>query len=168
MVATRLPKFNMDNSETNCCPRFDPTGWDGEEFEFDQRLFVRSMTVNFLHIPLNIGAVIRKTWKMIEQAGAAPSDEYLILSTDTSAWRGEHYFSVTKNVPDADMVKLSGHYLTKVFEGPYRDAGKWVRELEGFVGSTGRTFNKLYFFYTTCPKCAKHFGKNYVIGFAEV
>lgn len=27
---------------------------------------------------------------------------------------------------------------------------------------------KVYFFYTICPKCAKYYGKNYVIGVAEV
>lgn len=168
MVTTKLPEFNMDNSETSCCPRFDPAGWDGAEFEFDGRLFVRAKTVNFMHIPLNMGRMVRRTWKMIDQADAAPSDEYLILSTDPSPWRGEHFFAVTKDVPHADMVKMSGHYLAKVFEGPYRDAGKWVRELESFVQSGGRKLKKLYFFYTTCPQCANHFGKNYVIGFAQV
>lgn len=168
MVATALPRFNMDNSETGCCPRFDPTGWDGEEFEFRDRPFVRSTTINFMHIPLNMGSMIRKTFKKIQEAEASPHDEYLILSTDPSPWRGEHYFAVVKNVPDAEMVTLSGNYLAKVFEGPYRDAGKWAQEMERFVSSKGRQLLKLYFFYTTCPKCAKHYGKNYVVGFAEV
>ena len=168
MGATRLPPFNMDTSETGCCPRFDQTGWDGAEIEFQQRPFVRSKTINFMHIPLNMASMIRKTWKKIEDAGASPTDEYLIMSTDPSPWRGEHYFSVTKDVPDADMVRLSGNYLTKVFEGPYREAGTWVRELQEFVDSRDRQLNKMYFFYTTCPKCAKHYGKNYVVGFAEV
>ena len=66
------------------------------------------------------------------------------------------------------MVKLSGEFLTKVFEGPYREAGKWVREMEQFVSSNDRQLQKLYFFYTTCPRCAKHYGKNYVVVFAEV
>ncbi|WP_455707283.1 hydrolase [Mesorhizobium sp. ORM8.1] len=26
----------------------------------------------------------------------------------------------------------------------------------------------VYFFYTTCPKCAKAYGKNYVVGIATV
>jgi hypothetical protein len=26
----------------------------------------------------------------------------------------------------------------------------------------------MYFFYTTCPRCAKHYGKNYVVGVAQV
>ena len=168
MAATTLPRFNMDNSETGCCPRFDPTGWDGEEFEFHDRPFVRSTTVNFMHIPLNMGSVIKKTWKKIEDAGAVPSDEFLMLSTDPSPWRGEHYFSVTKEVPHAEMVTLSGNYLTKVFEGPYRNARKWVKEMQHFVRSRERQLRRLYFFYTTCPKCAKHYGKNYVVAFAEV
>jgi hypothetical protein len=115
-----------------------------------------------------MGSMIKKTWKKIQDADAAPSDHYLILSTDPSPWRGEHYFEVTKEVPNAEMVTLSGNYLAKIFEGPYRDAGKWVKDMEHFVSSSGRQLRKLYFFYTTCPKCAKHFGKNYVVGFAEV
>ncbi|MCV3205496.1 hypothetical protein OHD62_06965 [Mesorhizobium sp. YC-39] len=27
---------------------------------------------------------------------------------------------------------------------------------------------EVYFFYTTCPKCAKAYGKNYVVGVAAV
>ena len=168
MAATTLPKFNMENSETGCCPQFDPTGWDGEEFEFRDRPFVRTTTVNFMHIPLNMGGMIKKTFEKIQDAEASPTDEYLMLSTDPSPWRGEHYFAVTKDVPNAEMVTLSGNYLTKVFEGPYRDAGKWAKETQEFVSSTGKQLKKLYFFYTTCPKCAKHYGKNYVVAFAEV
>jgi hypothetical protein len=168
MAATTLPAYNMDNSETGCCPRFDPSGWDGGEFEFHERLFVRVTTISFLHIPLNIGAVFTKTFKKIEAAQAAPADEYLVLSTDPSPWRGEHYFAVTKDVPDAEMVTLSGRYLTKVFEGPYRDAGKWAKEMRKFVADSGRELQRLYFFYTTCPRCLKHYGKNYVVAFAQV
>jgi hypothetical protein len=167
MAQTALPKCDLENSETGCCPRFDPSPWDEREFEFRDRLFVRDRTVNFLHIPLNMGAMVKRTWSKIQAAGAA-SDEFVILSTDPSPWRGEHYFSVSKEVPGADNVRLSGTYVTKVFEGPYRDAGKWVRETQSYVESQNKTLQKLYFFYTTCPKCAKHYGKNYVVAFAEV
>lgn len=168
MASEELPTFNMDNSETGCCPPFDPSGWEGGEFEFHHRAFVVSKTINFMHIPLNIGSVIKKTWKKILAADAAPEDYYLILSTDSSPWRGEHYFAVTKDVPDLQNATLSGRYLTKVFEGPFRDAGKWVKETQEFVAASGQELKRLYFFYTTCPKCAKHYGKNYVVAFAEV
>ncbi|HJS09526.1 MAG TPA: hydrolase [Pirellulales bacterium] len=167
MAQCTLPKMNMDTSETGCCPRFAPTGWDDAELEFHDRPFVRSTTVNFMHIPLNMGSMMTKTWKKIQDAGAAPSDEYLVLSTDRSPWRGEHNFAVTKNVPNAQNVTLSGTFLAKVFEGPYRNAGKWAEEMKQFVAAKGKQLRKLYFFYTTCPRCAKHFGKNYVVVFAE-
>ena len=168
MATMTLPRFNMDNSETDCCPQFDPADWDGAEFEFESRLFVRGKTLNVMHVPLNMGSMIKKTCRMIGEASAAPDDHYLILSTDPSPWRGEHYFAVTKRIPSADMVNISGRFLTKVFEGPYRDAGKWATEMESYVASQGKQLRKLYFFYTTCPKCAKHYGKNYVVGFAKV
>ena len=135
MATMTLPRFNMDNSETDCCPRFDPAEWDGAELEFEDRLFLRGKTLNVMHVPLNMGSMIKKTCRMIGEASAAPDDHYLILSTDPSPWRGEHYFAVTKKVPSADMVKISGRFLTKVFEGPYRDAGKWASEMKSFVAS---------------------------------
>ncbi|MBM4090551.1 MAG: hypothetical protein FJ276_14185 [Planctomycetes bacterium] len=168
MTKTTLPTVDLQNPETGCCPRFEPAGWDREEFAFEAWPFVRATTVNFMHIPLNMGSVMKKTYKKIMDAGAAPKDTYLCLSTDPSPWRGEHYFFVTKDVPDSEMVKLSGKYLARVFEGPYQHAGKWAKEMVGYVRAEGKTMRKLYFFYTTCPKCMKHYGKNYVVAFAEI
>jgi hypothetical protein len=168
MVHTTLPKVSWDRSATGCCPPFDPAGWDEQEFEFCEWLFVRATTVNFLHIPLNMGSMMKRTWAKIQQAAAAPQDSYLVLSTDPSPWRGEHYFLVTRDVPNAQMVRLSGRHRTKAFEGPYRDAGKWAREMERYVQSQGESLQTLYFFYTTCPRCAKVYGKNYVVAFAAV
>ena len=85
-----------------------------------------------------------------------------------SAWTGEHYFSVSRDVPGQDMVKLTGDYLTKVFEGPYKNAPKWAKEMASYVQGKGRQVKKTYFFYTTCPKCAKTYGKNYVVAVSEV
>jgi len=66
------------------------------------------------------------------------------------------------------MAKLSGKFLTKVFEGPYQNAGKWAVEMKDYVASKGKELKKLYFSYTTCPKCAKAYGKNYVVLFAQI
>ena len=66
------------------------------------------------------------------------------------------------------MARLSGHFLTKVFEGPYSDAPGWCAEMGRYVQDKGQQLETLYFFYTTCPRCAKHYGKNYVVGIAKV
>ncbi len=163
-----LPKMDIDNSETGCCPRFNPEPWDEKEFVFNQKLFAKAKTINFFHMPLNIAPVIVKTWKKIEEAGADSKESFLMLSYDLSPWSGEHYFSVEKEVPELEMVRLSGTFLSKVFEGPFKDAKKWLKEMDKYVESKGEKVKKLYFFYTTCPKCAKYFGKNYVVAFAQI
>lgn len=168
MIRTTLPELDPHKSETGCCPRFDPSAWDGETFQFDNWPFVRATTASFLHIPLNIGSVFKRTFGRIQGASASPENTYLILSSDLSAWRGEHLFLVTKEVPDSEMVRLSGTFLAKVFEGPYYEAKNWCGEMTRYVKEQGKTLKTSYFFYTTCPKCAKHYGKNYVVGMAHV
>jgi len=78
------------------------------------------------------------------------------------------YISVTGEIPGAKMEKISGTFLTKVFEGPYKSMGKWTKEMENYVRTKGKELKKMYFYYTTCPKCAKFYGKNYVVIIAEV
>ena len=58
--------------------------------------------------------------------------------------------------------------MTRVFEGPYRSAGKWATEMKAYIESRGKEIRKLYFFYTTCPRCAKFYGKNYTVLLAQI
>ncbi|MDP3965151.1 MAG: hypothetical protein Q8Q20_05890 [bacterium] len=167
METNQLPVMNMDKSETGCCPRFNPEGWE-TELIFDNKKFVKAKTRSFFHIPLNMGSVFKKVSANIEKAGAFPDDHYLTLTHDPSAWKSEHFFAVTKDVPAEEVTTLSGHYLTKVFEGSFQHAGKWAMEMDVYVKNRGQEIKKLYFFYTTCPRCLKVYGKNYVVAFAEV
>jgi hypothetical protein len=43
-----------------------------------------------------------------------------------------------------------------------------IKEMEEFVADHGKTIETTYFFYTTCPRCAKRYGKNYVVAIAKV
>ncbi len=83
-------------------------------------------------------------------------------------WGADIYIDVMNDVPDATMAMISGTFLTKVFEGPFRNIGTWIKEMNAYVASKGKTTKKLYFYYTTCPKCAKVYGKNYVVLLAQV
>jgi hypothetical protein len=168
METNVLPKYDMSDNPTNCCPRFNPEGWDEQELHFKDKLFVKAKTRSIFHIPINMGSVYPKTFEDIKEAGAHNDDNFIVLSYDPSPWTGEHYFSVTKEVPGHEMVKMSGTFFTRVFEGPYKDAPKWVKEMEAYVNGRGRQVNKTYFFYTTCPKCAKTYGKNYMVAVSEV
>ena len=169
MYATNhVPKQDIAGSPTGCCPVFEPQKWDGQTFHFKNKLFMKVGTVSFLHIPLNIGSVFRKAAAAIAAAEAGAGDEYLTLSEDVSPWHADHYLAVTKEVPNADMVHLSGQYYAEVFEGPYSQGAKWHRELIATVTDQGLTPERIFFFHTTCPRCAKVYGKNYAVGFAKV
>jgi len=168
MEINQLPKMNMDDSKTKCCPKFNPEGWDNKELIFQDKLFVKAKTISFFHFPLNMGPMYKKICAKVEKEKGFSKEYYLVLSYDPSPWRGEHYFAVEKDIPGEKMVKLSGTYLTKVFEGPYKDAGKWMKQMKDYVEFKGNEAKKIYFFYTTCPKCAKHYGKNYTVAIAQI
>jgi hypothetical protein len=121
-----------------------------------------------MHIPVNMGKVFERVQKHIVEADAYDPDDTIILSRDVSPWQAEHYFSVSRDIDSEEMVALSGDYLTKVFEGPYNQAKAWFGEMQELARSRGAEPGKIYFFYTTCPKCAKAYGKNYVVGVVEV
>lgn len=163
-----LPKYDMSDNPTNCCPRFNPEGWDDQELHFKDKLFVKAKVRSLFHMPLNMNSVFTKTMGAIEEASALDESDMIVLSYDPSAWTGEHYFSVTKDIPEQEMVRLSGDYVTKVFEGPYRNVPKWMKEIDTFVEGKDKHTKKTYFFFTTCPKCAKVYGKNYVVGVSQV
>ena len=156
-----------EESETGCCPRFNPEPWDKKEVTFQDKLFAKDHVRRFLHIPLNFGKVMVKNMESIKEADAL-APEPLLLSDEKSLWGADVYIAVAKEVPGAEMARISGTFLTKVFEGPYKDVRKWVEEMEAYVKSKDREIKKMYFFYTTCPKCAKFYGKNYTVILAEV
>jgi hypothetical protein len=108
-----------------------------------------------------------RNMEKIQKAGAS-AKETIVLSDEKSMWGSNVYIAVEKDFPGSDSVRISGTFLTKVFEGPYKDTGKWMREMNAFVTLKGKTAKKTYLFYTTCPKCARVYGKNYVVILAEV
>ena len=168
METNKLPQMNMDKSETDCCPKFDPKAWDEQEFTFDNKLFVKAKTWSIFHFPMNMGSMYKRICEKMETENANPKNYYLVLSHDPSMWRGEHFFATEKDLPGEEMVRLSGKFITKTFEGPYSNMGKWMKKMEKYATDKNHECKKIYFFYTTCPKCAKKYGKNYVVGFAQI
>jgi len=160
----------MDNQtikSTGCCEPFNPEPWQDKEIVWKDKIFVKDHVTSFLHIPLNMGGKIIKNMEFIEKAKAKASYQ-LMLTDEKSLWGADIYIDVSKEVPRAQMAQLSGTFLTKVFEGPYQNAGKWAKDMEEHVKSKGKELKKMYFSYTTCPKCAKVYGKNYVVLFAQI
>lgn len=162
-----LPKLDMSTSTTGCCPVFQPKDWDDKIFVFQDKKFIKDHTVSFMHIPLNMSKAMNRLQQTASKAQAM-TDEFVLLSDEVSPWHADHYYAVSKDVAGADNVSLSGEFYTKVYEGPYKDMQNWYKDLIKTIEDKGYELKKLYFYYTTCPKCAKEYNKNYVVGFAKI
>ena len=150
-----------------CCPEGYPEAWNEKEISWEDKPFVKDRVRSFLHIPLNLRGVLARNVRLIEAAGALP-EEMLVVTDENSLWGADMYIAVTKDVPHAQMARLSGTFLAKVFEGPYKQIPVWIKEMKTYVTSQGKEMKHLYFLYKTCPKCAKRYGKTYVVLLAQV
>jgi len=155
----------------NCCPKFDPEPWNEKIHNWKDKLFIKDTVRQIFHKPLqsSMKKTIGGMWQKAQDAKADPKiNDFLLLATDPSPWKSELYMTVTKNVPEIENVKLSGTFLSKVFDGPYNAVPKWLKEMEKYVSSQGKKTKKYYIYFTTCPKCAKIYGHNYAVAFAQV
>jgi hypothetical protein len=163
----RLAEAHYDNTVTGCCAPLDVARWDGQRFTWDKKPFVRGHIRAVMHVPMNFGSVMRRLHAEVEAAGAYP-EEPLWLTDELSPWGSDVYLAVDRTLPGVPTTELSGTFLTKVFEGPFRDAGNWVQEMKDYVAAEGEELEKIYFFYPTCPDCSKKLGRNQAVLFARV
>ena len=154
-------------TKEECCPKFDSEPWDRKIHEWKNKKFMKDKVYTFFHIPINFGGVIKNMMKKIDAAGATCVD-WMGLSDHTSKWSMDIYLAVDKDIPDAENVTLSGAFLSKVYEGPFKDTKKWCEDFERYARNEKLKLGKWYMWYTTCPKCAKKYGKNYVVILSEV
>jgi hypothetical protein len=157
----------MPDQKQECCPKFNYTLWDNKIFEWNNKTFIQDKVFTLFYIPINFGSVIRKMIKKIEKAEDKIS-EWMCLSDHTSKWNMDLYLPTSKEIPNAKNVVLNGKFFSKVYEGNFKEMGKWTQNFEGYVKHLGLEVKKLYIWYTTCPKCAKKYGKNYVVLIAKI
>jgi hypothetical protein len=157
----------MQKQNEECCPRFNPEQWDNKILEWDNKRFIKDKVRSFMFIPLNFGQVMKRLDSKIRNADAETQD-YMCLSDHTPKWKMNVYCAVDKEVPGAENITLSGKFLTKVYEGNFKQTGEWCKDFKDFAKSKSLTVKKWYMWYTTCPKCAKKYGGNYVVVVGQV
>lgn len=155
------------SEEKVCCPKFNPAPWDGKVLEWKDKKFIKDSVFTFMYMPINFVSVITRSMKKVEDAGAQIVDS-LSLSDHTSKWNMDLYLAVDKEIPGAQNITLSGKFLSKVYDGDFKDTAKWGEDFKQYAKSKGYEIKKWYMWYTTCPKCAKKYGHNYVVTIAEV
>ena len=84
MQTNATPHYDQSVNTTGCCPRFNPTGWDGQILHFRDKRFVRSHTANIDHVPLNIGRVFGRVQRHLADHKATGAKQSNTLSRDLS------------------------------------------------------------------------------------
>ncbi|MHA6265661.1 hydrolase [uncultured Aliiroseovarius sp.] len=168
METNALPFYDTSDNPTGCCPRFKPETWDGLTLHLRDKPFVRAATKSVLHIPMNMGSTFTRVFEHMKDAGAYDEANFVVMSRDLSPWTAEHLFAADTPVKHEEMTTLSGDFITKVFEGSFREAKDWHAQMQDLAEKQGTKDAVVWFFYTTCPRCAKTYGKNYVVGLAQL
>ena len=159
--------MNKENEEQVCCPQFNPEPWDDKTIEWTDKKFIRDRVKTFFFMPFGFGKTMTRVMTALEKAGASCTDN-LCLSDHTSKWNMDIYVATDRMVPNADNVTISGKIYSRVYEGDFRDTKKWCIDFENEARASGYNISKWYMWYTTCPKCAKKYGKNYVVVLGKI
>lgn len=158
----------QNTTETDiCCPEFEPAPWNEKVFTWENKKFIKDSVFTLFYMPVKFGSVMRKMHKKVEE-GRATVPEWMSLSDHTSPWNMDLYLAVDKMVPNATNLTLSGNFVSKVYEGPFKEMGNWQKNFAAWCKEKGHKPLNNYVWYTTCPKCAKKFGKNYVVFMAKI
>ncbi len=158
---------NPQPIEQECCPAFNPEPWEGKMHQWTDKRFVKDHVFTLWYMPLNFGKVITRLMGLVEKSGHQTTD-YLCLSDHTSKWNMDMYLAVNGKVQGADNAMLTGKFFSKVYEGSFKDTRKWIEDFSQTLKDKGLKPERNFWWYTTCPKCAKKYGKNYVVLFAQL
>ena len=78
------------------------------------------------------------------------------------------YLGVDKEVIGSNNITMSGNYYSKVYEGAFKNTSIWIKDFNEALNAKGYTSKRIFMWYTTCPKCAKKYGKNYTVLVAQI
>jgi hypothetical protein len=153
--------------EDICCPKFDPVPWNEKTFEWKDKKFIKDKVFTIFYIPVNYGSIMKKLDKKLTLANAE-NPQAMCLSDHTSMWNMDLYLAVDKEIPNMHNTTMSGNFVSKVYEGSFKETGNWQKDFIEWSKTKGYKTLKQFMWYTTCPKCVKKYGKNYVVILAEI
>ena len=155
------------SSQEKCCPRLEAGDWDKQRVEWRDKTFYKTKYRTLFHIPLNIGSVLTRAMKDVEGRGIGEDPE-LMLSLEDSLFSSTLLLSIAEAPQDLPVERVSGTFVTRLFEGSYRNVKRWCDEVRQSLRDEGHEAQRLLFWYVTCPRCAKKYGGAQTVIFAQV
>ena len=158
--------------DEECCPLFHPKKWNGKTFNWENKPFIKASVPTLFHVPFQkmLGKKITELMQKAETSKKLEenTEDVLLLFNDPHAFKSDIYLSVTDDVPNAKNKKISGTFMAKVFDGPYKAIPKFIKKMDTYLKDQNKKAKDYYIHYSYCPKCAEKFGHNYMVLFAEI
>lgn len=152
----------MTHPKPVCCPPFDPVPWDDKTFIWKNKNFVKARIFCLFYFPINFTSIIKRLVSKITTHTKLDTD-FMCLSDYTSPFGMDIYVATDKPIPTLENIPFSGNFYAKVYDGAYTQTAAWCRDFNVQSSKKHLTIDKGYMWYTMCPKCAKLYGKNYVV-----
>ncbi len=159
--------YVAEEEQFNCCQPFNPESWDNKVLFWKNKIFLMDHVFILFRKPLNIERVMKRLDSKVRNAGAHVLGS-MCLTDRTSKRNMNLYLAVDKEVPGVKNISLTGKFYSKVYEGQIYDTKEWSDDYKLLMRAKGLTIKKWFMWYITCPKCAKEYGKNYVVIICEV
>ena len=139
---------------TTCCPEFNPVPWGDQTFNWENKRFIRDKVFTVFYMPVNFGQAMKRLDRKVTAAGASVPD-WLCLSDHTSKWNMDLYLAVDKDVQEAENTTISGNFYSRVYEGPFKDTGKWCKDLRKKPGPKDYPSKNVHVVHNLPEMCQK-------------
>lgn len=138
------------------CPSVDVKKYDNETITWKDRYFYITPQPCFFHEPINFAVRIENAFTYIQDKGLKFNEKKHMIVQKDGMFRGKLMLGVSKPGKKVKGVhKLNKKFIAKSHVGSYKELGNTVRNLFKQAYKKGKILKGIYFWYTTCPECAK-------------
>lgn len=171
-VATKeVEKEEINEDYIPCCMEFDTVKYDNKTHRWKNKKFVKDSVFAFFTKPFGVDKKVAEMKTKIEEwrwITRTRPENVLVLFNAANSFKWEIYISIDNYVDWMNYVELSWVYFSKVYDASFDTANKLMEDMEEYLKKKGKDAHNYYIHYAYCPDCAKHYGNNYTVLFAEI
>jgi hypothetical protein len=160
----------MAGRTTCSCPDVNDQDWHLQDRDWSGKFFYFEYVQHLFYMPLQLDKVIQNMKLDIARKGYQPVNPDQILYLPGS-FQGRVLMEIQDPEQyDANVEKFeNARILSRVYKGPRNRIKNAVEELKAFTqDKTHLIPSKIYYWHTTCPKCAPTKGGDKTVLFARV
>lgn len=149
------------------CPRLVREEWDRQTHPWDKKPFYALPYRSFFGWPLNLARQTAAAVDLLSKRGLLDSVP-INFAVNEQARGGTLLIAIKRHVKDLETRAISGQFMSFFFEGKYPERPHWIRQVYRYGRANHLNFQELYFWYATCPTCAKKQGYAQVVIFGKI